>query len=75
MERQLGRVAAGGGSGLRRRSSGLRCMQVGADEAGEGERAVDRRLRGLGQAQQQEGDQRDGDLDADGVFAGAEEAA
>ena len=28
---------------------------------------------GLGQAQRQEGDQGDGDLDADGVFAGADE--
>ena len=32
--------------------------EVGADEAGEGERAVDRPLSGLGEAQQQEVDQR-----------------
>ena len=32
-------------------------------------------LGGLGQAQQQEGDQGDGDLDAHGVLGGAEEVA
>lgn len=49
--------------------------QVGADEAGEGERTFDELLGGLGHPQQQEGDQGDGDLNADGVFAGAEEMA
>ena len=48
--------------------------QIGADEPGEGERAGDRVLRCLGHAQQQKGDQGDGDLDAYGVFAGAEKA-
>jgi hypothetical protein len=48
--------------------------QVEAHEAGEGERAGDRLLPGLSQTQQQEGDQGDGDLDAHGVFASAEEA-
>ena len=49
--------------------------QVGADEAGEGERAFDDVLRGLGETQQDEGDQRHGDLDPDGVLAGAHEVA
>lgn len=48
--------------------------QIGADEPGEGERAGDRVLRCLGHAQQQKGDQGDGDLDAYGVFAGADKA-
>src|SRR5437016_2540434 len=48
--------------------------EVGADEPGEGERAFDDVLSRLSQSQQQEGDQRDGDLDADGVLGGAEEA-
>src|SRR5438093_904591 len=47
--------------------------QVGADEAGEGERAGDGVLRGLGHAQQQKGDQGDGDLDLHGIFAGPKE--
>ena len=49
--------------------------EVGADQSGEGERAVDGSLSGLGQAQQQEGDEGDGDLDAHGVLTGAEEVA
>ena len=43
--------------------------EVCADEASEVERAAHGVLRRLGQAQQQEGDERDGDLDAHGVFA------
>ena len=49
--------------------------QVEPHQAGEGERAGDGALSSLSQPQQQKSDQRDGDLDAHGVFAGAEEAA
>ena len=49
--------------------------QIGADEAGEGERAFDGVLSGLGETQQHEGDQRHGDLEAHGVLAGADEVA
>jgi hypothetical protein len=48
--------------------------QVDANQAGEGERAGDAFLPGLGEAEQQKGDQRDGDLEANGVFADAEKA-
>src|SRR6267142_4834735 len=49
--------------------------QVGAHPPGESERRLHCRLSGLGETQQQESDQRHGDLDADGVFAGSEEMA
>src|ERR1700720_2433885 len=48
--------------------------QVGAHEAGEGERAGDGFLCRLRQAQQEEGNERDGDLGAHGVVRGAQEA-
>jgi hypothetical protein len=48
--------------------------EVDAHQPGEGERALDQALSRLCQTQQQKGDQRDGDLDADGVLGGAEEA-
>ena len=48
--------------------------EIDAHQSGEGERALDKALSRLCQAQQQEGDQRDGDLDADGVFGSSEEA-
>jgi len=47
--------------------------EVCADKSGEGERALDRVLRGLGKAQEEEGDQSDGNLDSDRVLRGAEE--
>jgi hypothetical protein len=49
--------------------------QIGADKAGEGERAFDGVLSRLGETQQHEGDQRHGDLEAHGVLAGADEVA
>src|SRR5580700_2324165 len=49
--------------------------QIGADQSGEDERAVDDVLCRLGEAEQQKGNQRDGDLDAHGIFRGAEKAA
>src|ERR1700686_2330208 len=49
--------------------------QVGADEPGEGERAFYDLVGVVRQPQQQEGDQRDRDLDANGVFGGSQEVA
>ena len=49
--------------------------EVGAHQPGEGERALNGGPRGLGEAQQQKGDEDDGDLDAHGVLGGTEEAA
>src|SRR5882757_8763703 len=49
--------------------------QVGPDEAREGEEARHGGLQGVGHAQQEVGDESDGDLDADGVLAGAQELA
>src|SRR5260221_85627 len=47
--------------------------QIEAHQAGKGERAESAFLRGLGEAQQEEGDEGDGDLNAHGIFAGADE--
>src|SRR5688572_12305449 len=47
--------------------------EVGADQAGEGERACDRFGGGLGEAQDKEGDESDGDLNAHGVLGDPEE--
>src|SRR5690242_19577790 len=47
--------------------------EVCSDQPGEGERAFDGTLSGVGQSQQQEGDEGDSDLDADGIFGSAEE--
>src|SRR6202163_5092643 len=47
--------------------------QVGADEPGEGERAFYDLVGVVSQPQQQEGDQRDRDLNANGVFGGSQE--
>jgi len=41
-------------------------QEVGAHEAGKGQGTLHGLLGGLGEAQEQESDQRDGDLDADG---------
>src|SRR5690606_8318850 len=49
--------------------------EVGAHETGEGQRTFHPLLIALCQAQQQEGDERNGDLDPYGVLAGAEEVA
>ncbi len=47
--------------------------EVAADEAREGERAVDDPIVLVGEPQQYEGDERDRDLDADGILGGSEE--
>jgi len=50
----------------------LAVHEVGAREPGEAEQARDRALRGMGEAQEQEGNQRHSELNTDGVFASAE---
>jgi len=74
LDRQLGRVSRRCRLGFEETIERFSVHQVGAYEAGEMQRADDGFLGGLRQAQQQKGDQRDGDLDFDGIFAGAEEA-
>src|SRR5258708_5369682 len=49
--------------------------QVGSDQAGEGERAGHDPVGVVSQAQQQKGDQRDRDLNANGVFGSSQEMA
>jgi hypothetical protein len=51
----------------------LSVHEIGANEAGESERAFDDLLRGLSHAQKQESDEGGGNLDADGVFTVAQE--
>ena len=48
--------------------------QVGADQPGKGERALRDLVGGVGETQQQEGDQGDGNLDAYRILRGAEKA-
>src|SRR6266853_5330088 len=74
LECELVGVEKGWGFGFQEAVETSAVYQIGADKTGEGEWAGDGFLCGLSQLQQQEGDQGDGDLDADGVFAGAEEA-
>src|SRR5215208_5521738 len=75
LEGQLSWIERGWRYGFEEAVEASAVHQIGADEAGEGERARDRLLCRLGDAQQQEGDQGDGDLDPHGVFAGAEKVA
>ena len=49
--------------------------QVGTDQPGESERAMDDPISIVGQAQQQKRNQRDHNLDANGVLGGPEEVA
>ena len=48
--------------------------EVGADQSGEDGRTLNVFLSGLGQAQQQKGDECDRDLDSHGILGGADEA-
>jgi hypothetical protein len=75
LERQLSRIERRRRLDLKQTVEAPAMHQIGAHEPGEGEWAGDRVLRCLSHAQQQKGDQGDGDLDAHGVFAGAEKAA
>jgi hypothetical protein len=75
LERHLSGVGEDRGFAVEQAIERSAMHQVDPDQAGEGERAGDGLLPGLGQWQQQKDDQRDGDLDAHGIFAGAEEAA
>jgi hypothetical protein len=75
VERQLKSVEIGWRLGFEETIRAPAMHQIGADQSGEDERAVDGVLFRLGEAEQQKGDQRDGDLDAHGIFGGAEKAA
>src|SRR6516162_7336815 len=75
LERQLRRVEIGWRLGFEETIQAPAMHQIGADQSGEDERTVDGLLRRLGETEQQKGDQRDGDLDAHGIFRGAEKAA
>src|SRR5260221_10410878 len=61
------------GLGLKQLVDASAMHQIEAHQAGKGERAESAFLRGLGEAQQEEGDEGDGDLNAHGIFAGADE--
>src|SRR5215472_17906330 len=74
LERQLSRIGRGRRLDLQQAIDGPPVHQIGAHQPDEGERAVNDFLRGLRQAQQQEGDQGDGDLGLDGILAGAKKA-
>ena len=74
LERQLGWGSDGRRLGIEEPIDRLAVHQVGAHEASKAQRAGDGFLGGLGEAEQQESDQGDGNLDPDGVLAGAEEA-
>ena len=75
LERQLTRVEIGWRLGFEKTIQAPAMPQIGADQSGEDERAIDGLLRRLRETGQQKGDQRDGDLDAHGIFRGAEKAA
>src|SRR6516164_6966088 len=75
LECQLRRVEIGWRLGFEETIQAPAMHQIGADQSGEDERTVDGLLRRLGETEQQKGDQRDGDLDAHGIFRGAEKAA
>ena len=62
MECQLSRVEEGWRFAFEQAVELPSMHQIGAHEAGEGERTGDRLLRRLRHPQQQKGDQRDGDL-------------
>ena len=49
---------------------GRRCIRLARTETGEGEQALDGGLCGIGEAQEQKGDEGDRDLNAHGIFRG-----
>jgi hypothetical protein len=74
-ERQLKGVEIGRRLGFEQAIDAAAMQQIGANQSGKDERAVDGMLCRLGEAERQKGDQRDRDLNAHGIFAGAEKAA
>jgi len=74
-EVEFGLPGLGQWRGLEQLCDGAAEHQVGLDEPCEGERAGDDPGGLVGEAQQHEGDQRDRDLNADGVFRGSQEVA
>jgi hypothetical protein len=75
LQRQLSRIEDRSGFGLEQTIDGPAVHQIGADQTGEDERAVDDFLSGLRETQQQEGDEGNGNLDAHGILARTEKSA
>ena len=75
LERHLKTVEIGWRFGFEQTIKRPAVPQVGADQSGKGERAIERGLCRLGETEQWKRDQCDGDLDARGIFGGAEKAA
>src|SRR6202158_4919006 len=74
-EVKSGLLWLGGWGGLEKFSDRAPMHQVGSDEAGEGEWACDDFIGVMSQTQQLKGDQRDRDLNANGVFGSSQEVA
>src|SRR6266404_2583283 len=74
-EVKSGLLWLGGRRSLEKFSDRAPMHQVCSDEPGEGERAGHDSIGVVSQPQQQEGDERDRDLNANGVFGGSEEVA
>src|ERR1700687_4651391 len=72
-EVKSGLLWLGGWGGLEKFSDRAPMHQVGSDEAGEGEWACVDFIGVMSQTQQQKGDQRDRDLNANGVFGSSQE--
>ena len=53
----------------------LRCMRLALTSRVKVEKAVDRGLQRMSHAQKKIGDERDSDLDTDGILTGADELA
>jgi hypothetical protein len=75
LERQLKGVEIGCRFGFEETIQAATMHQIGTDQSGEDEWAFDGGLCRLGEAEEQKGDQCDGDLDAHGIFRGPEKAA
>jgi hypothetical protein len=75
LERQLKGAEIGCRFGFEETIQAATMHQIGTDQSGEGEWAFDGGLCRLGEAEEQKGDQCDGDLDAHGIFRGPEKAA
>src|SRR5262249_53492216 len=75
LESQLIWTERRGSWGLEQAIDPATLHEIGADQAGEGELAVHGLLRGLCEPQQQKGDESDGDLDANSIVGGSEEAS
>src|SRR5258708_4313195 len=74
LDRELSGVEDRAGFGLEEAVDAPAVHEIDADQSGEGAGTLDAFLHGLGEAQHQEGDERDRDLDAHGILGSADEA-